>query len=732
MRALALLLSSLVWPLAAQSPDVAYLLDGVKAIAAPDTPGPLCVFGLRAFPVIAAPSDFDAMEPVVAAASYQDGRIVAFGNRRYFDEDMMKVADTSRALANALRWAAGEKAAPRVGVLDLPGLAARLKLLGLNAVDVALGDLEGPGAPDVAITTPPYDSGRGIAQLAAFAHRHGLVIGATGFGWEIIARDSDLVRHFSGNRLLGPAGIVWADGRLQVPADGVYTVSAPPQIIHARAAAQVAADGTALKDLKQVSRTITRAALNLPAGDTVLLPKLEALAKTAGVVVPSETDPVRVDQPLRRLAIALEQRKIRYATPHQVGAHPAAAIFPGSVPPDAGRVARDQVIDTAGKPGWWGTGLYAPPGEVITIRISPELTGKGLHVVVGVHNDTLWHLETWQRMPEISATSTLNQTETRIANAFGGAIYIAGRPLKDQTVFVVNIAGAVAAPRYVAGKTPIAEWRDIQRKLPAPWAEIESAKIALSVPSSAIRDFDSPDQLMEVWDRVVGLQDELAGWKTSPIAWRMVPDVDIAGGWLHAGYPIMMHMERVKVLLSRDLLLAGWEGPDKHGAWGLFHELGHNHQSDDWTFEGAVEVTNNLFALYVGEQMCNLPLASHPRGSPQYRAEQMARYDFARPDFEKWKSDMDLALVTYEQLLDAFGWAPFRNVFAEYRDLPAAERPKTDAEKRDQWLVRFSRQVHRNLGPFFTAWGIPTSGAARKSIAALPVWMPAEPPGVQK
>jgi hypothetical protein len=41
-------------------------------------------------------------------------------------------------------------------------------------------------------------------------------------------------------------------------------------------------------------------------------------------------------------------------------------------------------------------------------------------------------------------------------------------------------------------------------------------------------------------------------------------------------------------------------------------------------------------------------------------------------------------------------------------------------------MVRFSRQVRRNLGPFFLAWGIPVSSAARASIADLPAWMPDE------
>jgi len=37
-----------------------------------------------------------------------------------------------------------------------------------------------------------------------------------------------------------------------------------------------------------------------------------------------------------------------------------------------------------------------------------------------------------------------------------------------------------------------------------------------------------------------------------------------------------------------------------------------------------------------------------------------------------------------------------------------------------RWLVRFSRQVGRNLGPIFETWGVPTSQAARDSIDDLP------------
>lgn len=106
----------------------------------------------------------------------------------------------------------------------------------------------------------------------------------------------------------------------------------------------------------------------------------------------------------------------------------------------------------------------------------------------------------------------------------------------------------------------------------------------------------------------------------------------------------------------------------------------------------------------------------------------MKDYFAGGSDFDKWKSDPFLALAMYIQMQEEFGWEPFKKLFSEYRGLPDDQRPKTDDQKRDQWMVRFSRTVGRNLGPFFQAWGVPTSEEARASIAELPVWMPDDIP----
>ena len=275
------------------------------------------------------------------------------------------------------------------------------------------------------------------------------------------------------------------------------------------------------------------------------------------------------------------------------------------------------------------------------------------------------------------------------------------------------------------GETDPDAWRDEIRHAPAPWAEIAGRNMIVTTDSREVRGLDDPTAVAETWDRVLDLSAELAAWpspaRSSPE--RFVVDRQISAGYMHAGYPLMAHLDQQANLVNAGHLRSECN-------WGFYHEVGHNHQVGDWTFDGTVEVTVNLFTLYVYEFLCGIPVAKNESGSAAFRAEQMARYDFDNPNFEQWKREPFLALVMYEQMQQAFGWHAYREVFATYRALSDAERPKSDDEKRDQWLVRFARQVDRNLGPFFEAWGVSTSQAARESIADLPVWLPPDfPPG---
>jgi hypothetical protein len=224
---------------------------------------------------------------------------------------------------------------------------------------------------------------------------------------------------------------------------------------------------------------------------------------------------------------------------------------------------------------------------------------------------------------------------------------------------------------------------------------------------------------MTFWDSVLDACADLATIereRASPE--RYVSDLQISVGYMHAGYPIMTFLDAAPRFVNVDHLR-------NKGDWGMFHEMGHNHQSRDWTFAGAGEVTVNLFSLYILERCCpGAPV--HGAVQPEKKAKRTRKHIIDdKASFDVWKRSPFTALVMYIQVKDAFGWDAFKRVFAEYRELPKEQRPSSDDGKRDQWLMRLSRTVGRNLGPFFEAWGVPVSEQARQAVAELPPWMPA-------
>jgi hypothetical protein len=116
---------------------------------------------------------------------------------------------------------------------------------------------------------------------------------------------------------------------------------------------------------------------------------------------------------------------------------------------------------------------------------------------------------------------------------------------------------------------------------------------------------------------------------------------------------------------------------------------------------------------------------AHPALKEPESTNRLKKYLAGGAKFSDWQNDPFLALTMYLQLRQAFGWEPITKVFASYRTGP---QPQTEQDRRDEWMVRMSRTVGKNLGSFFQAWGVPTSSKARESIIGLPDWMPADWP----
>jgi len=289
----------------------------------------------------------------------------------------------------------------------------------------------------------------------------------------------------------------------------------------------------------------------------------------------------------------------------------------------------------------------------------------------------------------------------------------------------VDIEGAVRAPLFVLGKTSLSDWKKTIRNYPAPFGEIAGKKMILSLPSQVLRGLDDPDRVARFWDRVVEAQDELAAFHGRKYPERFVFDRQISAGYMHSGYPLMGPVSAAPRAVDVDTLMV-------KGNWGMFHEIGHNHQAlhyhtyaNPWTFDGNIEVTVNIFASYTYVAVLKKPEnMGHQHWRTDILADEIRKTYTKKPYPEKSHKERCLFWV---HLIEEFGWDTLHEVFADYMKLPRSAWPRTNLAKRSLLLEIYSRRAGCNLAPLFDGWGLEVTREARRKVRDLPPWKPRIP-----
>ena len=411
--------------------------------------------------------------------------------------------------------------------------------------------------------------------------------------------------------------------------------------------------------------------------------------------------------------------------PNAVKAHPGAEFTPGFPRKGARSVSGYVEINkllSDGRANWISTGLYASAGQKIIITVPNDLLKLGLRIQIGAHieGDHAYSMNSIRRFPYITHSWPLNSNKIVSNSAFGGLIYIIvpGGNLSLDKASTLSIKGAFLAPRYIHGKTTMSDWKNKIRQYPAPWAELESDKVILTVPSRTIRDLDNPDELMKFWNRAMDAAADLASIsRVRTRAERYVIDPNWDWG-AHSGYPIMMAGTWHPYLLKHhEIGLNYW--------WGTFHELGHNHQMSEWIWKGWTEVTCNIWPVYILENIAGIKREETWDGKTLHykrRVKRIKKFINAGRPFTMLQNDPAMALEHLLQLQEAFGWEIFMKLNAKYRDLPYNKKPKSDNEKIQHFIVNTSNITKTNLINFYEDWGFPIDDNTIKALSALPKW----------
>ena len=217
---------------------------------------------------------------------------------------------------------------------------------------------------------------------------------------------------------------------------------------------------------------------------------------------------------------------------------------------------------------------------------------------------------------------------------------------------------------------------------------------------------------MDWWDQALSMEHELYGFLPWPRVERAVFDAQISAGWMHSGYPFMAHDLSVPGVVNVTQMA-------EEGDWGMFHELGHNHQWMPSTLPGTTETGCNFASVHLMEDLVGI--SGHGAISPEQRDSRTRSYFENGANISDWS--VWVALETFLMVKEEWSWSAITTALSVYYDLPASEVPYTGEEKFNSWVLHLSNSTGMNLAPYHEAWGFPLDQSTFDSLDHLPVWV---------
>ena len=392
-------------------------------------------------------------------------------------------------------------------------------------------------------------------------------------------------------------------------------------------------------------------------------------------------------------------------------------------------------LGSIGNTPWFSTGLYAAPGEIITVIRPKALSGKNINIRINASNCDLKNYNgTKNRADKIWVQATMIGDTMDIVNYYGGNIYIIpDGPLDAKATF--TITGAVKSPDFVSGVTDPEAWRTAIQKTTVPMAEIEGKRMIFTFPTKYLKNLTNPKELMDFYDDAVintfnrfnGLTDDATDplHRSPSFKHRGVADINTCAGAAHAGYPLMFGEGMNYAARFIQLELMKNEG----GAWGYFHELGHNYQTWVWKWDdgpGSIgEVSNNLYIMYDRNRRGTWPEQTANWGD---MIENFVKKDDPDKNFDEGQegsmipSGKGSRIVPFAQLAQKFGWKIFTYLCNRAREMnnTDANSLTKDMGRREFFCKRVCEFAQADMRPFFDAWGIKYGPVANAEMSAMP------------
>jgi len=386
------------------------------------------------------------------------------------------------------------------------------------------------------------------------------------------------------------------------------------------------------------------------------------------------------------------------------------------------------------KPARKPTGAYLVPGTIATVTVPESLVNKGYQARVGAHS---WDLQKKPRVNRLYRVTTLydiNATTIKVANPLGGGIYIEVPYESDGGIVDVTITGAARSPYFSwksFHKTTLEEWKGVERTRKAPWADFQSDKFMMQVPTCWIYKLEDPVTLMKDWDKAMDIMSDLMGRPRlfgREVLYTQV-DTQLRGRAFHPGYPGGNRgydpMKDYGGYHNNHLV----RGPQHAHSYEM-HEKGHGFLFPKWAGdrEAAVNlphaaVMNIGFGMDLNEAFRDS--RSNPNKFRTLETEAIAwmMSDHFLKDGLMRGYERQYQLKGHAKFVDIarlFGWETigkfFKSAHQDHMDGKPWPR-NSDGEDGDQYTFRLSQAAGVDVRPLIHFWGIPIVNQPKSDAA---------------
>jgi autotransporter-associated beta strand protein len=471
----------------------------------------------------------------------------------------------------------------------------------------------------------------------------------------------------------------------------------------------------------------------------------EILAFNAANFQPTPAAPVSGTWPLRLLGE--ENTYLQLLPAAQTPKFRTADAVYGAITPDIPRVREWVCVEAQSAVPWQqpystarirkrqATGLYAPPGEVVTVRFPSEVVGKGLQVFVG-NNPGLVDYSSAKELPNNIRYFAVNSAEVPVANAMGGAVFVQVPDHWTLGSFSVEVLGAVRHPYFRLGRHTNAQWMSEIRSRVPNCLIIEGDRSYNMLGAEFARNIDDIETVARFWEDSMVWFHWQRGWERSPfkpLPFPVEQYATLSTVWgFNSGITANFSYGNWDSLIATNNLWTGYNG--------YHHESGHSHEQEfyattgarPWYPNGDSETYANVlpFAPIVHMGLNGPKVSDGHDTIPMWRRQAFSSawsqlvwdgtgYDWATT--QGVYTDNGGRMGFWAIMGHEFNWRFFREMTLAGQTNTLS---MTQVEGND-WRLKFlSQYFQHDLSAYLAFLGVTNSAAGIASVAGLPVWKP--------